>query len=91
VCSLAKAGEPLGLSAVLARETAVLARGTTQFVLADVALTVGFAGVTFVRLAGLVAPGRVQPAGPSGDACRRDYGWAGQAAVAVLAAVTALA
>ena len=53
---------------------------------AAVALTVGFAGVTFVRLVGLVVLGRGQPAGPSGDARRRDYGWAGRAAVAVLAA-----
>ncbi len=53
---------------------------------AAVALTVGFAGVTFVRLVGLVVLGPGRPAGPSGDARRRDYGWAGRAAVAVLAA-----
>ena len=47
---------------------------------AAVALTVGFAGVTFVRLVGLVVLGR--PTGTGGG----DYGWAGRAAVAVLAA-----
>ncbi len=54
---------------------------------AAVALTAGFAGVTFVRLVGLVVLGRSRPArsSPSGTA-RGDYGWAGRIAVAVLAA-----
>jgi len=51
---------------------------------AAVALTVGFAGVTFVRLVGLVVLGR--PARSPGGAGHGDYGWAGRAAVAVLAA-----
>jgi formate hydrogenlyase subunit 3/multisubunit Na+/H+ antiporter MnhD subunit len=52
---------------------------------AAVALTAGFAGVTFVRLVGLVVLGRGRSAGAAGDARRWDYGWAGRAAVAVLA------
>jgi hydrogenase-4 component B len=51
---------------------------------AAVALTAGFAGVTFVRLVGLVVLGR----GPSVTAARHgwrgDYGWAGRLAVVVL-------
>ncbi len=51
---------------------------------AAVALTAGFAGVTFVRLVGLVVLGR----GPSNRATRHgwreDYGWAGRLAVVVL-------
>jgi hydrogenase-4 component B len=51
---------------------------------AAVALTAGFAGVTFVRLVGLVVLGR----GPSVSATRHgwrgDYGWAGRLAVVVL-------
>jgi hydrogenase-4 component B len=53
---------------------------------AAVALTAGFAGVTFVRLVGLVVLGQGRGAGPPGGARRREYGWAGRAAVAVLAA-----
>src|SRR5450631_340161 len=52
---------------------------------AAVALTAGFAGVTFVRLVGLVVLGQGRP-GPPSDARRRESGWAGRAAVAVLAA-----
>ena len=49
---------------------------------AAVALTAGFAGVTFVRLVGMVVLG---PAGPDGSR-RGEYGWAGRGAVALLAA-----
>jgi hydrogenase-4 component B len=48
---------------------------------AAVALTAGFAGVTFVRLVGLVVLGR-----PRRDSADRDYGLAGRAGVGVLAA-----
>jgi len=48
---------------------------------AAVALTVGFAGVTFVRLVGLVVLGR----GPGSGPARGEYGPAGRAAVAALA------
>jgi hydrogenase-4 component B len=62
---------------------------------AAVALTAGFAGVTFVRLVGLVVlgPRRAQPPGrtaqpsstgrPSGGA---DYGWLGRAGIVLLSA-----
>jgi formate hydrogenlyase subunit 3/multisubunit Na+/H+ antiporter MnhD subunit len=54
---------------------------------AAVALTAGFAGVTFVRLVGLVVLGR-RPAGapsPSGPpSWLTDYGWAGRLAVVLL-------
>lgn len=53
---------------------------------AAVALTAGFAGVTFVRLVGLVVLGRGRPTGPSDESGPHDYGWAGRVAVAVLAA-----
>jgi formate hydrogenlyase subunit 3/multisubunit Na+/H+ antiporter MnhD subunit len=53
---------------------------------AAVALTAGFAGVTFVRLVGFVVLGKSRPAGPPGGARGREFGWAGRAAVAVLAA-----
>ena len=63
---------------------------------AAVALTVGFAGVTFVRLTGLVvlgpppgdssrAGGGGQPVGPSGTG-RPHEGWLGRAGIAALAA-----
>jgi hydrogenase-4 component B len=48
---------------------------------AAVALTVGFAGVTFVRLVGLIVLGR----GAEPGSGRGGYGWAGRAAVLVLA------
>jgi hydrogenase-4 component B len=50
---------------------------------AAVALTAGFAGVTFVRLVGMVVLG---PPGPAGGARRGEYGWAGRGAVMFLAA-----
>jgi hydrogenase-4 component B len=49
---------------------------------AAVALTVGFAGVTFVRLVGLIVLGR----GTESEPGRSGYGWAGRAAVLVLSA-----
>jgi hydrogenase-4 component B len=49
---------------------------------AAVALTVGFAGVTFVRLVGLVVLSRGADSGGS----PADYGWTGRIAVALLAA-----
>ena len=49
---------------------------------AAVALTVGFAGVTFVRLVGLIVLGR----GTGSEPGRAGYGWAGRAAVLVLSA-----
>jgi hydrogenase-4 component B len=49
---------------------------------AAVALTVGFAGVTFVRLVGLIVLGR----GTESEPGRSGYGWTGRAAVVVLAA-----
>ena len=48
---------------------------------AAVALTVGFAGVTFVRLVGLIVLGRGTDSEPGWG----EYGWAGRAAVVVLA------
>ena len=54
---------------------------------AAVALTAGFAGVTFVRLVGLVVLGRgPDVAGPGRGSRTGEYGWAGRAAVALLAA-----
>jgi formate hydrogenlyase subunit 3/multisubunit Na+/H+ antiporter MnhD subunit len=50
---------------------------------AAVALTAGFAGVTFVRLVGLVVLGRP---GPAGGAVPRDYGLIGRAGVVMLSA-----
>jgi hydrogenase-4 component B len=50
---------------------------------AAVALTAGFAGVTFVRLVGMVVLG---PTGIVAGSRRGDYGWAGKGAVALLAA-----
>ena len=48
---------------------------------AAVALTAGFAGVTFVRLIGLVVLGRRRrgQAGPGAAAAAADYGWLGRA------------
>jgi NADH:ubiquinone oxidoreductase subunit 5 (subunit L)/multisubunit Na+/H+ antiporter MnhA subunit len=48
---------------------------------AAVALTVGFAGVTFVRLLGLIVLGR----GTESEPGRAGYGWPGRAALVVLA------
>jgi hydrogenase-4 component B len=48
---------------------------------AAVALTVGFAGVTFVRLVGLIVLGR----GTESGSARAEYGWAGRAAMVALA------
>ena len=48
---------------------------------AAVALTAGFAGVTFVRLVGLIVLGR----GTAKHPASTDYGWAGRVAVVVLA------
>jgi hydrogenase-4 component B len=52
---------------------------------AAVALTVGFAGVTFVRLTGLVVLGPA-PATPRRPGGGREYGWLGRAGLAVMAA-----
>lgn len=49
---------------------------------AAVALTVGFAGVTFVRMIGLIAAGPPQERAQTGP----DFGWAGRAGVLALAA-----
>ena len=54
---------------------------------AAVALTVGFAGVTFVRLVGLVVLGPpLGKAGGPGRGGTPDDGWLGRAAIAILAA-----
>jgi hydrogenase-4 component B len=58
---------------------------------AAVALTVGFAGVTFVRLTGLVVLGppaapHTLPGSGAGAERGRDYGWLGRAAIAALSA-----
>jgi hydrogenase-4 component B len=51
---------------------------------AAVALTVGFAGVTFVRLTGLVVLGPAPAAQPEPGG-KREYGWLGRAALAGMA------
>jgi hydrogenase-4 component B len=62
------------------RVTALGGRLTLALAGAAVALTVGFAGVTFVRLVGMVV------LGPRGSGTRRgDYGWTGRVAIASLA------
>jgi hydrogenase-4 component B len=63
------------------RVTALGGRLTLALAGAAVALTAGFAGVTFVRLVAMVV------LGPGGSSGRRsgEYGWAGRIAVAVLA------
>jgi len=64
------------------RVTALGGRLTLALAGAAVALTAGFAGVTFVRIVGMVILGP-RPAGrPAG----REYGWSGRIALAVLAA-----
>ena len=63
------------------RVTALGGRLTLALAGAAVALTAGFAGVTFVRLVGMTV------LGPSrGDIRGGDYGWPGRAAIALLAA-----
>ena len=63
------------------RVTALAGRLTLALAGAAVALTVGFAGVTFVRLVGMVV------LGPAGGGTRRgDYGWTGRVAIALLSA-----
>jgi hydrogenase-4 component B len=64
------------------RVSALGGRLTLALAGAAVALTVGFAGVTFVRLVGMVVLG---PSGPGGSRSG-DYGRAGRIAVLVLAA-----
>lgn len=62
------------------RVTALAGRLTLALAGAAVALTVGFAGVTFVRLVGMIV------LGPRGSGARRgDYGRTGRAAIASLA------
>ena len=64
------------------RVTPLGGRLTLALAGAAVALTAGFAGVTFVRLVGMVV------LGPGGDRFPRgDKGWAGRSGVALLAAV----
>jgi hydrogenase-4 component B len=63
------------------RVTALGGRLTLALAGAAVALTAGFAGVAFVRLVGMVVLGPVAPGRGRGE-----YGWAGRAAVTVLAA-----
>jgi hypothetical protein len=63
------------------RVTALAGRLTLALAGAAVALTIGFAGVTFVRLVGMVV------LGPGGcGTCEGDYGWTGRVAVALLSA-----
>jgi hydrogenase-4 component B len=64
------------------RVTALGGRLTLAVAGAAVALTFGFAGVTFVRLVGMIVLG---PAGTNGPR-RGEYGWTGRAAVVLLAA-----
>jgi hydrogenase-4 component B len=66
------------------RVTALGGRLTLALAGAAVALTAGFAGVTFVRLVGMVVLG--PPVRVSGETRRGEFGLAGRAAVAVLAA-----
>jgi NADH:ubiquinone oxidoreductase subunit 5 (subunit L)/multisubunit Na+/H+ antiporter MnhA subunit len=69
------------------RVTALGGRLTLALAGAAVALTAGFAGVTFVRIVGMVILGPRPPAGsPGGRPAGREYGWSGRIAVAVLAA-----
>jgi formate hydrogenlyase subunit 3/multisubunit Na+/H+ antiporter MnhD subunit len=63
------------------RVTALGGRLTLALAGAAVALTAGFAGVAFVRLVGMVVLGPTAPGQGRGE-----YGWAGRAAVTVLAA-----
>jgi hydrogenase-4 component B len=63
------------------RVTTLGGRLTLAVAGAAVALTAGFAGVTFVRLVGMVVLGPPDPGARPGE-----YGWAGRAAVLALAA-----
>jgi hydrogenase-4 component B len=63
------------------RVTSLGGRLTLALAGAAVALTAGFAGVTFVRLVGMVVLGPANPA----RSRRTDYGWAGRAAITLLA------
>jgi hydrogenase-4 component B len=65
------------------RVTALGGRLTLALAGAAVALTAGFAGVTFVRLVGMVVLG---PASDGSRPRRAEYSWPGRAAVVVLAA-----
>jgi hypothetical protein len=65
------------------RVTALGGRLTLAVAGAAVALTAGFAGVTFVRLVGMVVLG---PPVSGGGSRRGEYGWAGRGAVVLLAA-----
>jgi formate hydrogenlyase subunit 3/multisubunit Na+/H+ antiporter MnhD subunit len=65
------------------RVTALGGRLTLAVAGAAVALTAGFAGVTFVRLVGMVVLG---PPGAGGGSRRGEYGWTGRGAVVLLAA-----
>jgi len=53
---------------------------------AAVALTAGFAGVTFVRLTGLVVLGPSAPVPGNRPGWDRDYGWLGRVGIVILAA-----
>jgi len=64
------------------RVTSLGGRLTLALAGAAVALTAGFAGVTFVRLVGMIVLG---PGGGTGTR-RGEYGWTGRAAIAALAA-----
>jgi hydrogenase-4 component B len=64
------------------RVTALSGRLTLALAGAAVALTAGFAGVTFVRVVGMVILGPRRPGRPAG----REYSWPGRIALAVLAA-----
>jgi formate hydrogenlyase subunit 3/multisubunit Na+/H+ antiporter MnhD subunit len=64
------------------RVTALSGRLTLALAGAAVALTAGFAGVTFVRIVGMVILGPRRPGRPAG----REYSWPGRIALAVLAA-----
>jgi hydrogenase-4 component B len=63
------------------RVTALSGRLTLALAGAAVALTAGFAGVTFVRVVGMVILGPRRPGRPAG----REYSWPGRIALAVLA------
>jgi hydrogenase-4 component B len=66
------------------RVTSLGGRLTLALAGAAVALTVGFAGVTFVRIVGMVALGPRGIVPP--EATQPDYGWAGRCAVVLLTA-----